>query len=81
MLRIYADFNQLEGEERRVRLRGLGALRDIEKYENMLEDGMEVILYQTNELEVQAKIVFDIERNFWVGIPDWNTIVYYDESS
>ena len=71
MIRIYADFNSCD-EQGRVRLNTVGSLKDIKQYENVLEDGMRVLLYMKDEFEVSGTLVFE---DIWLGIPDFSTIV------
>lgn len=73
MIRIYADFNSMD-EQGRACLDVMGALRDIERHRASLKVGMKVILYTTDEFEVQATLIFD---QIWLGVPDWDTIHYY----
>jgi len=72
MIRIYADFNSCD-EQGRVRLSTVGSLKDIDRYKEILVDGMRVMLYTTDEFEVCGTLVFE---EIWLGIPDWNTIHY-----
>jgi hypothetical protein len=74
MIRIYADFNSCD-EQGRVQLNTVGSLRDIKQYENVLEEGMRVLLYMTDEFEVYGTLVFE---GIWMGIPDFSTIRYYN---
>jgi hypothetical protein len=39
-----------------------------------LQAGQRVVLYMTDECEVQATLQFD---GIWLGCPDWSTIQYY----
>ena len=55
---IYFDAN--EGDERgRFDLGVRGAPRDIEPISSELTDGMHVILYDSEELEIEAVLEFD----------------------
>jgi hypothetical protein len=72
MIRIYADFNNCD-EHDRVMLNTVGSLKDIEQYKDILEEGMMVILYMTDEFEVCGTLSFE---GIWIGVPDWNTIRY-----
>lgn len=74
MIRIYADFNSKD-EQGRVWLNTVGALEDIEQHRSELKEGLEVILYMTDEFEVRGTLTFD---KIWLGIPDWDTIHYYE---
>jgi hypothetical protein len=73
MHRIYFDSN--EGDERgRFDLGIPGALRDIEPISSDLTDGMHVILYDNEELEIEAVLEFDQEYQRWMASPLWNTL-------
>ena len=75
MLRIYADFNCIDVNDR-VLLHTVGSLEDLRNIQDRGEEileGMRVILYMTAEFEVQATLVFE---KIWMGIPDWSTIHY-----
>jgi hypothetical protein len=74
-MKIYADFNSCD-EQGRVRLSTVGSLKDIKQYENVLEEGMRVLLYMTDEFEVYGTLVFE---DIWLGIPDFSTIRYYSQ--
>jgi hypothetical protein len=76
MIRIYADFNAMD-EQERVRLNTAGSRADLETLEGQLTEGMTVLLYTPDELEVCAELLFD--EGMWKGIPDWNTKRYLDE--
>lgn len=73
MIRIYADFNSTD-EHKRVRLSTKGSMKDIELNKSQLKEGLEVILYMTDEFEVHGTLTFD---QIWLGIPAWDTIHYY----
>ena len=75
MVRIYADFNNVD-EDGRVWLNTAAALADIGAYQGSLTEGMRVILYMPNELEVEATLGFD---GVWNGLPDWGTLHYLDD--
>jgi hypothetical protein len=75
VLRIYADFNHVD-EKGRLMLDTVGSLRDIARLGQQMSDGMTVILYMTDELEVEATVSFD---GIWVGVPDFSTVRYYNE--
>ncbi len=73
MYRIYFDENA--GDERgRFDLGIPGALRDIEPIASQLSDGMHVILYDSEELEVEAVLEFDQEYRCWMADPLWDTL-------
>ena len=71
MIRIYADFNT-QDEQGRVVLTAVGSRRDIEEHEGMLAEGM-VLLYMTDEFEVEGTLVFD---RVWNAIPNYATLHY-----
>jgi hypothetical protein len=73
MHRIYFDAN--EGDERgRFDLGIPGALRDIEPVASELTEGMHVILYDNEELEIEAMLEFDPKYRCWMANPLWNTL-------
>jgi hypothetical protein len=73
MHRIYFDAN--EGDERgRFDLGIPGALRDIEIISSELAEGMHVILYDNEELEIEAVLEFDQKYQRWMASPLWNTL-------
>jgi hypothetical protein len=76
MYRIYFDTNDMFGG--RYELGLPGSLRDIEPIADKLRDGMHVIIYMTNELEMEAVVSFDVERNRWMAAPVEGTIKYYE---
>ena len=77
MLRIYADFNCCD-EQGRVRLNIPGSLADLKSHSEEIADGLRVILYMTDEFEVEGVLVFD---RIWLGIPDLDTIQYTQPKS
>jgi len=58
----------------RVCLNTIGALKDIEKYVQLLTPGMKVILYE-DEFELEASL--ELDDGEWLGKPDMSTIKYY----
>jgi len=78
MYRICFDTN--EGDERaRFDLGIPGALRDIEPIASELTEGMHVILYDNEELEVEAVLEFDQKHRRWMASPRWNTLKRSEE--
>jgi hypothetical protein len=75
MIRIYADFNNC-AEDGRVRLNTMGSLEDIEKHKDLIKEGLRVVLYTPNELDIEAVLCFD---GIWYGVPDADTLVYTDD--
>lgn len=74
MVKLYADFNSCD-EQSRIWLNTVGSLIDIEQHKDVLEEGMKVLLYMTDEFEVCGTLVFE---EIWLGIPDFGTIRYYN---
>lgn len=72
MVRIYADFNSRD-EHGRVCLNTSRSLADLQAEPNVIVNGMRVVLYMTDEFEVEGTLVFD---KIWMGVPDWNTLRY-----
>jgi hypothetical protein len=72
MLRIHFDFNNfVDGDT--FELDSYGSMRDIELHGQALKDGLRVLLYMTDHLEVEATIRFDRQRSIWLGVADWST--------
>ena len=71
--RIYFDTNACD-EDGRYWLSLAGCLPDIERLGDTLHPGMRVILYMTDELEVEATLEWDEVHQRWLGCPDWDTI-------
>jgi hypothetical protein len=75
MIRIYADENHCD-EQGKFLLDIPGSLEDIKKHQEVVAEGMVVLLNVQNAFEVQATLVFD---KVWRAIPDFSTIHYLDE--
>jgi hypothetical protein len=79
MHRIYFDTN--EGDARgRFDLGIPGSLHDIEPIAPQLTDGMRVILYDSEELEVEAVLEYDQNYQRWMADPIWSTLKRSHES-
>lgn len=72
MIRIYADFNHRD-EQGRVELDTVGSLADIKQHADILADGMTVLLYMEDELEVEGTLTFD---GIWLASPNFATLRY-----
>jgi hypothetical protein len=73
MDRIYFDENA--GDERgRYDLGIPGARGDLDRLAGKLGDGVHVLLYDGQEIEVEAVLEFDQPSNRWMASPLWNTI-------
>jgi hypothetical protein len=42
-------------------------------FENKLRPGLQVVLYEPGDIEVEAILEFDEEMQMWFGVPDWST--------
>ena len=78
MHRIYFDENARD-EQGRCNLGMRGSLRDIEPIAAELADGMHVILYDNEELEVEAILQYDTQHQRWMASPIWSTLKRSDE--
>ena len=76
MIRIWADFNAQVGDGR-ISLHTVGSKRDLEPYQDELREGLQVLLHQDDEFEVEATLTCG--RKGWLAIPDMSTIRYLDE--
>ena len=75
MHRIYFDTN--EGDQHgRYNLGIPGALEDIEAIADQLFEGLKVIIYMGNELEMEAVLVFDARSRNWMDNPIAETTKY-----
>jgi hypothetical protein len=78
MDRIYFDENA--GDERgRYDLGIPGARRDLDRLAGKLGDGVHVLLYDGQQIEVEAVLEFDPTSNRWMASPLWNTIRRRDD--
>jgi hypothetical protein len=74
--RIYADFNY-QDEGGRPWLNCVGSKESIIRNNVTLEQGLQVVLYE-DDFEVEAVLSFDEKRKVWLGIPNWDTIHYFE---
>ena len=73
MYRIYFDAN--EGDEQdRFDLGIPGSLSDIEPIASELKNGMRVVLYASEGMQVEALIEFDTRYQCWMASPIWSTL-------
>jgi hypothetical protein len=73
MYKIYFDENARD-QRGRCDLGIPGSLRDIESISSKLADGMHVVLYDDQELEVEAVLEFDKSYQRWMASPIWSTL-------
>ena len=72
MIRIHVDFNSRD-EEGRVQLNTFS----LANHEGSLTEELTVMLYEPDDFEVQATLVFD---EGWMAVPDFSTLRYLDGS-
>ena len=75
MHRIYFDTN--EGNGKRYALWLSASRSDLASISSELRDGLRVIIYMTDELEMEATLEYDAEQGAWMAIPDDSTIKHY----
>jgi len=73
--RIYFDTNAL-AECGAYWLHTAGSLEDIQRLGHSLLPGMRVLLYMTDELEVEATLEYDGQHRHWLGRADMSTLRY-----
>lgn len=72
MFRIYFDENA--GDERGWYDLGIpGSLRDIKPVAKKLANGLRVILYDGQEIEVEAVLEYNDDTKRWMALPLWET--------
>lgn len=76
--RIYFDTNEQVGDDC-YDLGIPGSRADIEPIADQLRDGMRVVIYMGNELELEAILRFDSEHNHWTATGIRGTLKYLDE--
>jgi len=77
MYRIYFDGNEGDNDGR-YDLGIPGSPRDIEPLADQLTNGLHVILYDNEELEVEAILEFEPKYSVWMARPLWDTLVRFD---
>ena len=71
--RIYFDTNDM-AESGAYALNIGGSLEDIRRLGDSLLPGMRVLLYMTDELEVEATLEYDSQHHYWLGRADMSTL-------
>ena len=71
--RIYFDTNDM-AESGAYSLNIAGSLEDIRQLGDSLRPGMRVLLYMTDELEVEASLEYDSQHHHWLGRADLSTL-------
>jgi hypothetical protein len=80
MHRIFFDGNDgsmIRGWE----LRFQQSIEDMAAIGSDLREGLHVIIYSPNELEMEAILKFEESIGYWIGIPVPGTIKYLDGSA
>jgi len=75
--RIYFDTNESEDTDL-FNLSIPGSLKDIHGLSDSLRPGLRVLLYMTDDLEVEATLEYDNVYKRWLGRADWTTIRHLD---
>ena len=75
MYRIFFDTKSCD-ERGRYSLGIAGAMKDIEPIADHLFEGLRVIIYIGDELEMQAVLTFDASSRVWMADPISETIKY-----
>jgi hypothetical protein len=86
--RIYADFQNLD-DHNRLRLVSAGTLRDLERLDISLRDGLELSFYADDEDEfgrpddvrVDGVVQFDEAQGCWVATVDWSAVHHASDES
>ena len=73
--RIYFDTNE-QDDSGAYLLSVFGAQEDIRRLGDSLHPGMRVLLYMTDELEVEATLEYDSQYHYWLGRADMTTLRY-----
>jgi hypothetical protein len=73
MYRIYFDENAGDADDR-FDLSIPGSLADIKPIAERIRDGLRVMLYDGEALEVEAELEFDRAHQRWMGRPVWDTM-------
>ena len=72
MDRVYFDENSGD-EQGRYDLGIPGSRRDLAALAGKLGNGLHVMLYDDQQIEVEAVLEFDHAANRWMATPLWNT--------
>lgn len=76
MHRVYFDTNEGCVDRDGYGLWSDTSREDLARIPDGPRDGMMVILYMTDELEMEAVLAFDSERNVWIALPVPGTTKY-----
>lgn len=70
--KIYVDYDNLDYENM-VRLNLNGTFRDIEEQGIVLVEGMEIIVYNEDDLSTKGIVHFSTKENIWVAQVNWDS--------
>lgn len=70
--RIFADFQNADAKGR-LRLNCIGTIEYLSRYGTQLIEGGKLLIY-SEELEVDAVVVYSDEEKIWVATIDWDRI-------
>ncbi len=73
--RIYFDTNE-QDDSGAYLLSVFGAQEDIKRLGDSLHPGIRVLLYMTDELDVEATLEYDSVYDCWLGRADWRRVRY-----
>ena len=71
--KVYADFHNADPRGR-VRLSCVGTVRDLEKQQITLSEGLRLVLTDDDELEAEGEVRFSDEERVWVAVVDWGAV-------
>jgi len=77
--RIFFDAND-GNDEYGYELKFDQSLEDMKPIAHLLRDGLRVVIYSPGEMEMEATLKFDTERNYWLGFPVEGTLQIYPEA-
>jgi hypothetical protein len=80
MHRIYFDTNHRLPDRDGYPLSLDTAEKDLARIPGGPQEGMRVVIYMTDELEMEAVLAFDSKWSIWMAIPIAGTIKHYPEA-
>ncbi len=69
---VYADFHNADSKGR-VRLNGVGTIRDLAEKRIVLSEGLRLTL-SDDDLQTEGTVLFAEDERLWVAVIDWNAI-------
>ncbi|MBN8992809.1 MAG: hypothetical protein J0H42_31615 [Rhizobiales bacterium] len=80
MHRIYFDANDSVPHHEGYPLHLDAAKKDLARIPGGPQEGMRVVIYMTDELEMKATLAFDSRWNIWMAIPIAGTTKIYPQA-